>query len=86
MPSNTLQQQYEQGSTRLLFRCFRPDVRPFGKRCDQSSRMEIDVAIRRWGKDRRIDEIRAMCSRCGSREFVSIEGEPPGRLGKRGRR
>ena len=85
MGSNTIQQQYEQGSTRLLFRCVRPGVRPGNALCDHASRMDIRTAIERWGKKKRLDEIRAMCSRCGSRAFVSVTGEPPGRPGKRGR-
>lgn len=86
MESNTLQQQYEQGSTRLLFRCFRPGVKPGNALCDHASRIDIRHAIDRWGKDRRIDQIRAICGRCGSRDFVGITGEPPGRQGKRGNR
>ena len=75
----SLKQAYEQGSLRIAFYCVRPG-------CSQVGKVEIADAIKRWGADRALNEIRARCSRCDSSEFVSVRGEPPGRTGKRGRR
>ena len=75
----TLKQAYEQGSLRIAFYCTRPGCMHLGK-------IEIAEAIRRWGEHRELDAIPARCSKCGSAESVSVRGEPPGRLGKRGRR
>ena len=82
----TIKQAYEQGSLRLVFTCSRPDVRPGGALCGQTSKIDIEVALATWSGERRLDRIRARCSRCGSAEFVRVHGEPPGRTGKRGRR
>jgi hypothetical protein len=76
----TLKQAYEQGSLRIAFYCMRPDV------CSHVGRISIESAMKRWGAERLLDDIPARCSRCGSKDFVSVRGEPPGRLGKRGRR
>jgi ribosomal protein S27AE len=82
----TIKQAYEQGSLRLVFTCARPDVRPGGALCGQVGKIDIEIALASWGGERRLDQIRARCSRCGSAAFVSVHGEPPGRTGKRGRR
>ena len=76
----TLKQAYEQGSLRIAFYCVRPGV------CDHVGKVEIADAIKRWGAERRLDDIPARCSKCGSKDFVGARGEPPGRLGKRGNR
>ena len=76
----SLTQTYEQGSLRVAFYCIRPGV------CDHVGKIDIESAIKRWGGDKQLDQIPARCSRCGSANFVSVRGEPPGRLGKRGRR
>lgn len=81
----TIKQAYEQGSLRLAFTCMRPDVRPEGL-CAHVGKVDIQLALATWGPERRLDAIRARCSRCGSRDFVSVTGEPPGRPEKRGRR
>jgi hypothetical protein len=78
----TLKQAYEQGSFRIAFYCARP---VFAGQCAHVGKVEIHVAMRRWGEDRRLEEIPARCSKCGSKDFVSVRGEPPGRTGKRGR-
>ena len=75
----SLKQAYEQGSLRIAFYCVRPGV------CDHVGKVSIEEALRRWGGQMRLDQIRARCSRCGSADFVSVRGEPPGRMGKRGR-
>lgn len=82
----TLKQAQEQGSLRIVFVCTRPDVRPGGALCGQTSSITIDMALASFGASRLLDDIRARCGRCGSRDFVSVRGEPPGRLGKRGNR
>ncbi|WP_325059881.1 hypothetical protein [Vitreimonas sp.] len=76
----TLKQAYEQGSLRVAFYCVRPGA------CAHVGKVDIREAIRRWGEERRLNEIPARCGRCGSRDHVSVRCEPPGRLGKRGRR
>jgi hypothetical protein len=81
----TIKQAYEQGALRLAFQCLRPDVRPEGL-CAQVGKVDIHIALATWGPDRPLDAIRARCSRCGSRDFVDVTGEPPGRAGMRGRR
>jgi hypothetical protein len=86
MGTITIKQAYEQGSLRLVFSCSRPDVRPGGALCGQIGKIDIELALASWGGERRLDQIRARCSRCGSRDFVSVHGEPPGRTGKRGPR
>jgi hypothetical protein len=75
----TLKQAYEQGSLRIAFYCVRLG-------CSHAGKVEIADAIKRWGADRALNEIPARCSKCGSADFVSVRGEPPGRLGKRGNR
>lgn len=75
----TLKQAYEQGSLYIAFYCTRPGCLHVGK-------VEIADAIRRWGEDRVLSTIPARCTKCGSADSVSVRGEPPGRLGKRGRR
>jgi hypothetical protein len=75
----TLKQAYEQGSLRIAFYCVRLG-------CSHVGKVEIADAIKRWGEARQLNEIPARCSRCGSAEFVSVRGEPPGRTGKRGNR
>jgi hypothetical protein len=82
----TIKQAQEQGSLRLVLSCSRPDVRPGGALCGQVGKVDIELAVASWGGERPLDQIRARCSRCGSRDFVSVTGEPPGRLGKRGNR
>jgi hypothetical protein len=79
----TLKQAYEQGSLRIALQCMRP--RPGGV-CGRVGKVEIADAIKRWGADRRLNEISARCSRCGSKDYVHVMGEPPGRPGKRGNR
>jgi hypothetical protein len=79
----TLKQAYEQGSLRLAFYCRRP--MPYGT-CGHVGKVSIEIARKRWGDDTHLGEIRARCSKCGSNEFVSVMGEPPGRTGKRGNR
>jgi hypothetical protein len=78
----TPKQAYEQGSLRIAFNCTRPR---FGGVCGQTGKVEIAEAIKRWGAERRLDEIPARCSRCGSSKHFYTTGEPPGRTGKRGR-
>ena len=75
----SLKQAYEQGSLRIAFYCVRPGV------CAHVSKIEIAAAIERWGPDRLLTQIPARCGRCGSKDYVSARGEPPGRAGKRGR-
>jgi hypothetical protein len=79
--SISLKQAYEQGSLRIAFYCVRPTSAGF---CNHVGKVEIADAIERWGAERKLNEIPARCSKCGSAEFVSARGEPPGRLGKRG--
>ena len=86
MPEITIKQACEQGSLRLTFSCSRPNVRPGGQVCGQAGEVDIQIAIATWGEGRRLNEIPAYCSRCGSKDFVSVRGQPPGRLGKCGRR
>jgi hypothetical protein len=76
----SLKQALEQGSLRIAFYCTRPGV------CSHVGKIDIHDAIKRWGGTRKLNEIPARCSRCGSSDFVSVRGEPPGRLGKRGNR
>lgn len=80
MAEITLKQAYEQGSQRIAFYCMRPEY------CSHVGKIDIGIAIKRWGGERQLDQIPARCSRCGSKEFVSVRGEPPGRMGKRGNR
>jgi hypothetical protein len=86
--SITIKQAYEQGSLRLVFGCtsqacmMHPDWGWIG---GHESKIDIEAAMKRWGEGRRLDEISARCSRCGSRAFVHVTVEPPGRTGKRGR-
>ena len=82
----TLKQAYEQGSLRIAFQCLRPSAIAPNGLCLKVGKVEIGDAIRRWGAECKLDEIPARCSRCGSNDFVSASGEPPGRLGKRGNR
>jgi len=86
MAGITLKQAFEQGTLKLVFSCSRPDVRPSDALCNQRGEVSIQVAIGTWGEERRLDQIRARCSRCGSADFVEVTGQPPGRIGKRGRR
>ncbi|MFZ2030080.1 MAG: hypothetical protein WAU68_07225 [Vitreimonas sp.] len=86
MAEITIKQAFEQGSTRLNFTCYRPDVRPGGAVCGQTGSIEIELALATWGEGRRLDEFPLYCSRCGSKDFVGVMGDPPGRIGKRGRR
>jgi hypothetical protein len=68
---------------RIAFYCVRPMPHGF---CGHVGRINIETALERWGDDKQLGEIPARCGRCGSGEFVSVRGGPPGRLGKRGRR
>lgn len=87
MPEITIKQAYEQGSLRFSFSCRRPIAREgWNGWCNHIGKVGIQTAMRRWGEDCRLDQMRARCSKCGSSEFVSVMCEPPGRLGKRGRR
>jgi len=71
----SLKHAQEQGSLRIAFYC----VRPMGGRvCNHVGRVSIAEALKRWGGDRHLDAIPARCSRCGSADFVSARGEPPG--------
>lgn len=78
----SLKHVYEQGSLRIAFYCVRPT--PNGA-CNNRSVISIEDALKRWGADTHLGDIRARCSRCGSNEFFTVRGEPPGRPGKRGR-
>lgn len=81
----SLRHAYEQGSNRIELRCMRPtDRTPFF--CGKSGEIKIEDAIKRWGGETQLEDIRVRCSRCGSNERVSKMGVPPGRPGKRGRR
>lgn len=82
----TLKQAYEQGSIRIEFQCFRPIERAPNGLCGKTGSMSMETAIRRWGGSRLLDTLPARCSRCHSTDFVSASGQPPGRIGKRGRR
>lgn len=86
MASITIKQAYEQGSMRLVFECWRPGVRLGNHHCGQRSQIDIHRALRTWSSERRLDQIKAICSRCGSKEFVRVTNEPEVRQGKRGRR
>jgi hypothetical protein len=79
----SLRHTYEQGSLRIAFYCVRPT--PYGV-CNNRSEISIETALKRWGPETHLGEIRARCSRCGSNEFFNVRGEPSGRPGKRGRR
>lgn len=78
----SLKHAYEQGSLRIAFYCMRPTPQGI---CNHVGRVEIGAALKRWGEETHLHQIPARCSRCGSAEFVSARGEPPGRAGKRGR-
>jgi hypothetical protein len=73
----SLKQAYEQGSLRLAFYCRRPMPHGF---CDHVGKLSIESALKRWGGEIAIGAIPARCGKCGSSEFVSVMGEPPGRL------
>jgi hypothetical protein len=58
-----IKQACEQGSLRLVFTCAHPDVRPGGALCGQVRKIDIEIALTSWGDARRLDQIRARCSR-----------------------
>lgn len=37
--------------------------------CGHEGQMDMAVAIGRWGEDRRLDELRVVCSVCGGRDI-----------------
>ncbi len=76
----TLAEARGQGDTMVTVWCVTPrppDAPTFSHGgpnvCDHSSDIGIDVLIARYGPDRRLDEIPAVCSKCGGRE-VNMRG------------
>lgn len=65
----SLRHTYEQGSNRIELQCFRPtDHTPFF--CGNTGAIKIEDAIKRWGGETQLEDIRVRCSRCGSNERV----------------
>ena len=50
----TISQASEQGSLRLVFTCWRPEVRPDGALCGQTSKIDIEFALATWSGERRL--------------------------------
>ena len=75
----TIKQAWEQGSIRIAICCANYP-------CHNRLLLSIRDAIKQWGEDKPLNEIAARCTKCGSRDHVSVRGEPPGRVGKRGNR
>lgn len=59
-----LQEAAESGAVGLLIYCSAGRAGHGG--CFHSARIELWLALRRWRPDRRLDELRLRCSRCGA--------------------
>jgi hypothetical protein len=72
----TLAQAKAQGDFMLIFYCHN-----FPAHCSHSGEMRLDEAVARWGGARRLDQVPARCTRCGSRELIDVRARPPKREG-----
>ena len=71
-PKITLADAKAQGDFMLLFYCANAAAY-----CSHSGEMRLDAALARWGGGRRLDQVPARCTRCGSRDHVDVRARPP---------
>ena len=75
-------QAARQGDTFLTFWCETPRREPARyshavNTCGHHADIDIRAALSRWGPDRRLSDIRAVCTVCGGRVVDVRSGHPP---------